>query len=129
MKQAEYWFGDFTREQEAQIRQASDARVLNNEMGLQLRMRRQQEMVALLKREQRERPGPEATMAMLKNYANGVFNQFGDKDQQAYARASREAAARMTATIINMTTPQQKAHAKKRLQGWIEDFRTLARHD
>jgi hypothetical protein len=29
-------------------------------------------------------------------------------------------------TVINIATPAQKAHAQRRMQGWIDDFRTLA---
>jgi hypothetical protein len=29
-------------------------------------------------------------------------------------------------TAIRIATPDQKAHAQKRMQGWINDFRTLA---
>jgi hypothetical protein len=30
-------------------------------------------------------------------------------------------------TIANLTTPEQKAHAVKRFQGWIEDVQALMR--
>jgi hypothetical protein len=28
--------------------------------------------------------------------------------------------------VIGIATPEQKAHAQKRMQGWINDFNTLA---
>jgi hypothetical protein len=127
MKQAEYWFGNFSREQEAHIRAASDARPLNNELGQAMRLRRQQELIALLKKVQNEKLGREATKALLKDYAAGVFDQFGDKEHKAFYEASRESSARMVVTIINIATPAQKANARQKLQGWIEDSHTLAR--
>jgi hypothetical protein len=127
IKQAEYWFGDFSREQQAQIRAASYARPLNNELGLELRLRRQQELIALLKKVQNEKLGREATMALLKDHIAGVFDQFGDKQHKAFYDASKDGSARMVTTIINIATPAQKAHAVKKLQRWVEDCHALAR--
>jgi len=28
--------------------------------------------------------------------------------------------------VVHIATPEQKAHAQKRMQGWISDFNTLA---
>lgn len=127
IKQAEYWFGDFSREQQAQIRAASYARPLNNELGLELRLRRQQELIALLKKVQNEKLGREATMALLKDHIAGVFDQFGDKQHKAFYDASKDGTTRMVTTIINIATPAQKAHAVKKLQSWVEDCHALAR--
>ncbi|MDB5771110.1 MAG: hypothetical protein JWM42_1484 [Burkholderia sp.] len=127
MKQAEYWFGNFNREQEARIRAASDERSLNNEMGLQMRLRRQQELIALLKKVQNEKLGREATMALLKNYAAGVADHFGDAQHKAFFSASKDGTARMIATIVNIATPEQKARAREKLQRLIEDCHTMAR--
>jgi hypothetical protein len=129
MRQAEYWFGDFSREQQAQIRAASDARPLNYELWLQMRLRRQQELSALLKKIQNEKLGREATAAALKAYAAGVFNQFGDKEHQAFSDASQQGMARMIVTIVQIATPEQKARASKKLQRWIDDSHALARQD
>jgi hypothetical protein len=126
MQQAEYWFGDFSREQEAQIRQASDARPLNNALWLQERQKRQQAMIALLKKIQTDKPSREATMAMLRHYAESVFSDDGHGANQEFIDASREASASLAAFIINLTTPAQKAHAIKRLQKWIDQFQALA---
>jgi hypothetical protein len=54
MEQFELWFGNFTREQEAQIRKASDARPLDNEIWLDERQRRQKMILALVRKVQQE---------------------------------------------------------------------------
>lgn len=127
MKHAEYWFGDFSREQEAQIRAASEARPLNNELLLAERMRRQQELIRMLKKIQAERPTREAVTAMLKNYATAVAaGPFTYTENKAFFDASSEGTVQMAALIINMATPEQKAHAVKRLQKLIDDCNTLA---
>lgn len=126
MKQAEYWFGDFSEEQEAQIRAASNARPLNNELWMEVRLRRQQELIALLKKVQDEKLGRDATMKMLKEYAGGVFGQFGNAEHQALSDASARETARMVSVIVNIATPEQKARAHKRLQQLIDDCHAMA---
>jgi hypothetical protein len=32
----------------------------------------------------------------------------------------------MIMTAVRIATPEQKAHAQKRMQGWIDDFKALA---
>jgi hypothetical protein len=126
MKQAEYWFGEFTAEQEAQIRAASDARPMNNELWMAERQKRQQELIAILKRFQAERPSKEAAMATLKQYVNRNFEYFTYADNKAFFDDSRAGTVQMVTTIINIATPAQKEHAMKRLQKWINDCNELA---
>ncbi|WP_084199931.1 DUF6279 family lipoprotein [Noviherbaspirillum autotrophicum] len=128
MKQAEYWFGDFSAQQEAQLRAASNARPLNNELWMADRLQRQQELIRLLRKIQAERPGREVVMAMLRSYIASVFNIFTYDEHKAFFDASQDAHARLIALMVNAATPQQKAHAAKRLQSLIDDCRTLAAH-
>lgn len=127
MKHAEYWFGGLSEEQEAKIRAASEARPLNNEVWLEERMRRQQELLRMLKKIQAERPSREAVTAMLKEHVAASAEYFTYAENKAFFDASRDGAAEMTAVMINLATPEQKAHAVKRMQKWIEDFQELAR--
>lgn len=127
MKHAEYWFGNFSEQQQAQIRAASDARPVNYEVWLAERMRRQQELLRLLRKFQAERTQKEAAIAMLKSYVATSAEHFTYAENKAFFDASNEGMAQMAALIINMATPAQKAHAMKRLQKWIEDCETLAK--
>lgn len=126
MKHAEYWFGNFSEEQEAQIRAASYARPLNNELLLAERMRRQQELIRILKKLHAERPTREAATAMLKDYVAVSAEHFTYAENKAFFDASSDGTAQMAAQIINLATPAQKAHAMKRLQKWIEDCNAMA---
>lgn len=126
MDYAEYLFDDFSREQERLIRQTSDARPLNNELWLAERQRRQQTLIALLKKIQVEKPNRDKTMVLLKGYVLACMDHFGNAENKAFFDAHRESSAQMFAVIINNTTPEQKAHAVKRLQQWINDFNELA---
>ncbi|WP_242490004.1 DUF6279 family lipoprotein [Noviherbaspirillum cavernae] len=126
MKQAEYWFGNFSAEQEARIRAASDARPANFEAHMAGRMRRQQEMVALLRKIQVEKPKHETAMRMLRTYVTATMVHFGDEKQKAVADAYADSTVQLSVMIINMATPQQTANAMTRLQKWIDDCRSMA---
>ncbi len=126
MEQAEYWFGDFSREQEALIRRASDARPLDNGLWLADRMHRQREMIAVLKKIQTQKPNRDAAMLLLKDYAVLVFERTGMTEHEPFFNASKEGMASMAAVIVNSATPAQKTHAIRTLQQWIDNFNTLA---
>jgi len=130
MEWAEYWFGDFSDEQEAAIRRASDARPLNNEMWVADRIERQQALLALIERIHREKLSHDAATALVKNYIAGNFlaRNESSPEMQAFFAQSRDGLAQLTVTIVNLATPKQRAHAKEKLQDWIDDFNTLAAH-
>ncbi len=126
LKQAEYWFGNFSKEQEEKIRAASDARPLNNDMLMLERVHRQQELIALLKKIQAEKPGKAATTAMLKTFVVASVDRFGNKQHQEFFDESTAATAALVVRIMHMATPAQKAHFVRTLQDWIGDFNRLA---
>ena len=126
MKQAEYWFGNFSPEQEAQIRAASDARPLNYDIWMAERQRRQQEMIRMLRKIQAEKPTREAVSQMVRDFVSRSLDNFTYAEHKAFFDASTDGMAKMVAVIMNVATPAQKAHASKRLQKWIEDCNALA---
>ncbi len=126
MKQAEYWFGDFSQAQRAQIRAASDARPLDDALWLAERQRRQQELLALLRRIAAEKPAPDAAAAMLRAHLKATLELFTYPEHKAFFDAAREANASLVAQIVNLATPAQRAHAAARLQQLIDDCRALA---
>jgi len=129
MKQAEIWFGNFSGEQERQIRQLSDARPLDDELVLADRMQRQAEMIRMLQRIEAEKPTREATIGMIRQYVSGMMEHYRQAEYQAYFEKYRAAQIRMVAGIINMSTPAQKQNFEEAVQGWIDDFDTLSRLD
>jgi hypothetical protein len=128
MNMAEYWFGDFSDEQKAMIRRASDRRPMNNEMWLDDRRQRQQVLLALVRRIRTEKPSRDVVAALLTDYAthNYVVCSTAGPEMRAFFEASKQGLAQLTVLIINMTTPKQKAHAIAKLQSWIDDFNSLA---
>lgn len=126
MEQFELWFGSFSGEQEALIRKASDARPLDNEIWLDERMRRQRNVLTLVQKVQNEKLGKEATVALINTLIKDSFERLEHSDRKAFFDAFENSTAQMILTVIKIATPAQKAHAVKRMQGWIDDFNSLA---
>jgi hypothetical protein len=128
MEWAEYWFGDFSDEQEAVIRKASDQRPLNNELWAADRIQRQQGLITLIKQLQLEKPSHDVATARIKAYVhdNYLLRASATPEMKVFFEASKDAVAQLTVVIVNITTPKQKEHANVRLQQWIDDFNVLA---
>jgi hypothetical protein len=126
MKQWEDWFGGFSKEQERQIRAASDARPLNNELVLASRIHAQKVVITLLKKIQTEKPSREATIAMMKEALNAWLDRFGIAEHKAFFDSYIPASAHMAAVMFNVATPSQRSHFVKSAQNWIDDFEVLA---
>lgn len=126
MEQFELWFGNFSRDQEAVLRKASDARPLDNEVWLEERVRRQQMILSLLRRVHDEKLSKEATMAAIQDLIRDIFGRMDAPERKAFYDAQIDGATRMILTAVKIATPDQKAHAQKRMQGWIEDLNALA---
>lgn len=126
MKQAEYWFGDFDRDQRARLRALSDARPLNNELLLAERLQRQHELLAMLQRIHAERPSRNEAAAMIRQYIAATVDRFGDPERQQFAEASNQANAALVAEMMRMATPEQRRHFVSTLQDWIGDFNRLS---
>ena len=125
LDRVEEWYGRFSREQRAAIRKLSDARPLNNDFLFAERQRRESELVALLARVQREKPSRDAVIGLLRNY-NERFEFSPDRDRRAFQHALRKATEEMDAAIHNLATQAQRERAIAKLQGWIDDFKSLS---
>ncbi len=126
MEQFDLWFGRFSSEQEAVLRKASDARVLDNDIWLDERVRRQKRIVAVLRKVQQEKLSKDATIAALHNLVKELFDRFEAPERKSFFDTYTEQTVQLILTAVKIATPAQKAHAQKRMQGWIEDFNTLA---
>jgi hypothetical protein len=127
MPQLELWFGSFSREQEAQLRRASDARPLDNDVFLQERMLRQKQIASLLRRVHEQKLNKEQTMSAIHDLLRGMFDRMEAPERKAFYDAYVDNTSKFILTAVRLTTPQQKQHAQQRIQGWIDDFNTLAK--
>ena len=126
---AEVLFGRFSAEQQALIRRASDARPLVNELWLAERSSRQRDLLAALRRIQAERPPLEVVVAQLKPHAvraTGIAH-IPDQVARAQAKASADHAAQLAATVVELTTPEQKQRALDKLRQWADDLTELSK--
>ncbi|RFP24472.1 hypothetical protein D0T25_05505 [Duganella sp. BJB488] len=126
MEQFELWFGNFSPEQEAQIRKASDARPLDNDIWLDERMRRQKNILTLVQKVQREKLNKEATMALIHTLIRDTFERLEHSERKQFFDAYEASTAQLVLTVVKIATPAQKTHAQKRMQGWIDDFNSLS---
>ena len=126
MEQFELWFGSFSNDQEAILRKASDARPLDNQVWLDERIIRQKKIISVLREIQAKKLGKEATSALLSNLLKDIFGRFDSSERKPFFDAYIDGTLNLTLTAIKIATPTQKAHAQKRMQGWIDDFKVLA---
>ena len=126
MEQFELWFGSFSSEQEAVLRKASDARPLNNQVWLDERIIRQKKIIAALREIHAKKLGKEATTVLINSLLKEIFGRFESPERKPFFDAYIDSSINLTLTAIKIATPEQKAHAQKRMQGWIDDFKVLA---
>lgn len=126
MEQFELWFGDFSDEQEAAIRRASDARPLDNGIWLDERMRRQQRVIALARRIMTEQPSKQVATQWIQDAIRSSFDRLDSGERKPFFDQSTQGTIELVHSVIQMATPKQKEHAHKRMEGWIRDLNTLA---
>lgn len=120
-------YGRFSREQEDAIRAAVVPVVDGAEARYAERIKRQQAWMALVRQVQAEHPSKARVIEMLQRFADQWQTPPGRERLVSYEK-NNEAGLSLAAKIANMTTPEQKRHAVERLQGWIDDTRSLMRN-
>jgi hypothetical protein len=126
MEQLNLWFGSFSRDQEAQLRKASDARPLDNDVWMQERVIRQKKIIALLQRIHQQKLNKEQTMSAIHDLLRDFFDRMDAPDRKAFFDAYVDSTSKFIMSAIRISTPEQKAHAQQRMQGWITDLNALS---
>jgi hypothetical protein len=126
MEQFELWFGSFSKEQEAIIRRASDIRPLDNGIWLDERMKRQGRILALARKIMTERPSKEIATQWIEDLVRSSFDRLSASERKAFFDAYTQSTLELVHTVVRIATPDQKAHAQKRMEGWIKDLNILA---
>jgi hypothetical protein len=127
MEQLKLWFGSFNRDQEAALRRASDARPLDSNIWLEERMLRQRKILALTRKIQQEKPSKEQTGAMITALVHEFFGRMDAPERKGFYDSYLNSTTNYILTAIRIATPAQKAHAQKRMQGWIDELNALAK--
>lgn len=124
-ERAEFWFGDFSSAQEATLRQLVEGQSAGSQFWYEERLRRQRELLDLMRQVRRERLSRDKVIALLRDYA-ARFDLPADPPRLAQAEALRRASAELAIAILGLTTPAQRAHAQQKLDDFIHDFTELA---
>ena len=125
---AERLYGDLGDEQEAALRAsfAPGASVFDVRVSLAERLRRQQDLRDTLRRIQQQRPSPEEARELLRAGYLARMLQPPDPAMQRYQQTLVREGCATFARLHNATTPTQRRHAMRTLQGWEDDLRALA---
>jgi hypothetical protein len=126
LERAEYWFGDFSEAQQAALRQLVEGQSAGSQFWYDERLRRQRELLDLMRQMQRERPPREHVIALLRDYA-ARFDLPADPARLARVLAMRRASAELTVAILAMATPAQRDHARQKFDDLIHDFTELSK--
>lgn len=125
MSELEDWFGGFSSEQEDAIRQYADKRPANYVFWMEERILRQQKILLLIRQLQQDKPGREAAQALVQKAVLASFEHPAQPERKAQFDAWNDSTIDMVVFVIKDATPKQKAHAHKKLQGYIDDCQYL----
>lgn len=124
IENAERLYGGFSGAQEEAIRKASDVRPLNATFIMAERVRRQKDLVAVLRKIQSEKPNRATAVEWLQRYVSN-FEKPPTAERASYRNSGVDEGVDLAVTIANLTTPEQKQTAQKRLNGWLADIAAL----
>lgn len=126
LDRAEYWLGDFSNEQESSLRRMVEAQDAGAQFWFDERLRRQRELVDLMRQVQRERSPRERIIKLLNDYT-ARFDLPADPARLARAQVMRRASADLTVAVLAMATPMQRDHARQKFDDLIHDFTELSK--
>jgi hypothetical protein len=126
LERAEYWLGDFSDEQENALRRMVEAQDPGGQFWYDERLRRQRELLDLMRQVQRDRPPRERIIALLRDYT-ARFDLPPIRRGGRRRRPCAVASAELTVAILAMATPAQRAHAGQKFDDLIHDFTELSK--
>jgi hypothetical protein len=84
-------------------------------------------ILTAVRKVQQDKLSKDATIALLHTLIKDSFDRMDQpSERKAFFDAAEEGNVQLILTVIQLATPAQKAHANKRMQGWIDDFKQLA---
>ncbi|KAF7962119.1 hypothetical protein AWV80_25705 [Cupriavidus sp. UYMU48A] len=126
MDYAKLIYGSFSDEQEKAIHAALAPTLQGAQARYAERLRRQEEWLSLARQVQQTHPPKAQVVELLRRYGDHWRHPPGQVRATSY-EANNQAGVALAATIANLTTPKQKAHAVERFQKWIDDTHSLMR--
>lgn len=121
VKQTDEWLGSVNREQEVLIARYLDKHPPNYAQWLEDSITRQRSVLQLLTQIQTEKPNREAAQAMIQRLILAFYEPSDQAERRPQSEAARTAIQQLVSAIIRTSTPEQKMHARNKLQDWIDD--------
>jgi len=121
---AEMLYGRLSDTQRERIAQWAADSPLDPELWFVERQRRQQDAVGSLRRLSAERAGAAEAQAAVKRIYEDMLRS-PRPPYRAYQQRLMQYNCAFAAQVHNITTPEQRSHAVKRLKGWEDDLRAL----
>ena len=125
VKETERWYGGLEDRQLDRIRVMVDALPANYALALENRQRRSAEFLALLTAAVDKSADKNQTRRRLLRLLTD-WESIRTPAYQTFAAQYQAASYKLTAEIVNMTTPAQRETAQKRSQRWVTDMTALA---
>lgn len=122
---AEMLYGSLDETQRERVARLVAGSPFDAEFWLSERRARQQEAAALLRRVIAEKPGRDATIAMLRVYADHLTRS-PREDYRRYQQRLTQYNCAFAASVHNMATAAQRQTLAAKLKGWEGDLRALA---
>jgi hypothetical protein len=124
-ERAESWFGRLDGRQRELIRDALAAQPDQHRFWMDERERRQQDLLAVLARIQRERPDEAVAAQWLREFFARLAMP-AERERVERVVAFRQANAELIARLVNSATDEQRATLIRKLRGYAQDFTVLA---
>lgn len=125
VKQADEWLGNVSREQEAIIARYLEKHPPNYAQWLDDSVARQRGVLQLLTQIQNEKPSREAAQTMVQRAILANYEAPDQPERRAQSDTARAAMQQLISSVIRASSQEQKTHAHKKLQDWIDDCRYL----
>jgi hypothetical protein len=120
----ENFFGNLSNDQESQIAKIVQSHPVDMEAIYRERLRRQRDMLALLKKISTDKPRPENVEALFANYVK-TFELGTTPEQKEVETKRAETLSQMISAITQLMNEQQRKHAQHKVGDWMDDVKTL----
>lgn len=120
----ENFFGNLSNEQELQIAKIVQNHPVDMASIYKERLRRQRDMLSLLKKILTEKPRSEAVEILFANYVK-TFELGTTPEQKEVETKRAETLSQMISAITQLMNEQQRKHAQHKVGDWMEDVKAL----
>ncbi len=123
-QRAEWLFGKLSKDQEEKIKAHIIANPIDMHLIYQDRLRRQQELIAIMKDITKKKLTQKESENLITDYIK--YFEYGRlKEQQEAAKKREEIAIELASFLTQITNDDQKKYASERVETWVSDINSL----